>query len=185
MKYFILKRKEDFFEDQATIIEVIDAGNFGDMYADGTKANSSEKPTKLFYTPYKGKIPDYVSGTNSFPIISERFKKIVEQSDSNLEFVNVQLLSMGKDEIDLDKNFFFFNILDNVSCFDFEKSVYITLPSAPKVPLKIKKFVLLEDQISDRSIFRIKESRSNIIIREDVKIEMEKESISGLEFEEI
>jgi hypothetical protein len=183
MKYFILKRKEDFFEDQATIIEVIDEGNFGDMYADGTKANPSKKLTKLFYTPYKGKIPDYVSGTNSFPIISEKFKKIVEQSDFNLEFFKVQLLSMGKDE--LDKNFFFFNILDNVSCFDFEKSVYMTLPSALKVPLKIKKFALLEDQIGDRSIFRIKESRSNIIIREDIKIEMEKENITGIEFEEI
>jgi hypothetical protein len=75
MKYFILKRKEDFFEDQATIIEVIDAANFGDMYADGTTINPSKKLTKLFYTPYKGKIPDYVSGTNSFPIISERLKK--------------------------------------------------------------------------------------------------------------
>jgi hypothetical protein len=75
MKYFILKRKEDLFEDQATIIEVIDAGNFSDMYADGIKINSYKKPTKLFYTPYKGKIPDYVSGTNSFPIVSENLKR--------------------------------------------------------------------------------------------------------------
>jgi hypothetical protein len=75
MKYFILKRKEDFFEDQTIIVEVIDAGNFGSMYADGTKTSSSEKLTKLFYIPYKSKIPDYVSGTNSFPIVSERFKK--------------------------------------------------------------------------------------------------------------
>jgi hypothetical protein len=79
------------------------------------------------------------------------------------------MIALGKNEISLEKSYYFMNILNRVDCFDLEKSEYTTDKEYLSVITKVKKIYLDSSRVRDRQIFRIKQDSFLIIISENLK----------------
>jgi hypothetical protein len=181
MQKFYRMRTGNITEDQIEIYDKMYTEELEKLSVSGNPI-VLEKTPKLFYKPENGIKTDLVRGSAGFPVVSEKLKKIIEDSnDKNLEFASVQLISLGKDEIDLNNSYFFMNILNRVECFDFEKSVYKTAEGFPNIVTRIETLILDENKIGDRKIFRIRQSPAIIFVSEDIKENIEKSKLLGVE----
>jgi hypothetical protein len=173
-------------DDEIEIVEQLKTEGIAEKIKKGVKIELSESP-KLFYTPSTGIKTDFVRGAISFPVVSKKLKDIISLYEiDNTEFYPVRMLSFGKDEIELDKsNYFILNVLNRVSAFDFEKSVYTPMENFPNIPVNIKKIVIDKSKAEGRKIFRIPQSSGQIIISEDVKNSILSEGLLGVEIRDL
>jgi hypothetical protein len=185
MKYFELT-KGAIEENHIEIIEQIGTEDIPDVITKG-KSIIVKENAKLFFTPPDGVKTDFVRGFISFPVISKKLKSILSNFDKeNLEFYPIRLLSLGKDEIELDKNnYFILNILNRVNAFDFNKSIFTSMDGFPNIPADIKKIEIDSDKLQGRKIFRIPQNSWKIIIDNDVRNLILNEGLLGVEIRDL
>ncbi|MBI3511841.1 MAG: hypothetical protein HY064_14365 [Bacteroidetes bacterium] len=132
--------------------------------------------------------PDLLSGVMPLPIVSSELKTLIESSgDMNAIFFKVNLYF---DRQSLNSNYWLMHILKNVDAFNWEKSDYIAetwnsgskkivkwtpdkikeIPSE-EVPTidEVKKIILLETAIRDRSVFRVNGIRTYIFCNDSIR----------------
>ncbi len=176
-KFFELDRifhKGDIYIESSEVPEYIQ-----ENYSDGISLAPIKGTLKFFYKYKTNRKPDYLSGTEGYPIVSTRFKDILTDiSPGFLEFFPVQLICEKTKEIDT--SYFFVNILNNIPCLDWAQSKYEKFGLADVV-INVSKLVIKPDVIRDRNIFRIAELPVLIFVSDKLKSILEKEAISGVE----
>jgi hypothetical protein len=122
-------------------------------------------------------IPDYFE-VGRFLIVSERLKNYLVKNDVNGQYLKVDLNKNGnKSE---DENYYMFNLLDKVDCFDFKRSKYEG--KAPDNIEAIDKLVLGEVKNCPNMFVVEKVYVPNYILTENFKKVLENEKFSGMEF---
>ncbi|MCT4615122.1 MAG: hypothetical protein N4A49_09650 [Marinifilaceae bacterium] len=125
----------------------------------------------------RGRLMDFVDNLESLLIVEESLKNQFELLDSdNLEAYKVNIKRKT------DKTFYYINILNDIDCIDFEKSVYKELIPGIKVLTKVEKLVLKIQNIKNRHMFRIKGLSYHIVISKEMKLNLQNLNIEGLEF---
>ena len=137
-----------------------------------------------------GKLTDYISSGRALPpIISDKFKNLLsnlkEETLENIQFIPIKINNHNKSN----KEYFIFNSLNNIKCFDWEKSKYTRFPSfltkLQNFPNKIEELVFNNKAIGSRNIFRMYESNRFIFISKEMKDILEANNITGIEFLEL
>lgn len=130
---------------------------------------------------------DMLIGATSFPIVSERLKDLLMEHAAT-EFLQFLPLTIASPK--MDDRYYLLNILNNLKCFDWDKSDYSEFPDFIKkelphltdMPDHIKKLVLRETVIGTRDIFRMYEKPADVFISGRLKGIMEQEGISGCRY---
>ena len=146
---------------------------------------------------------DFVAGIHSLPILSTKFKGVVEKIEENIRFKQIRMIL--KDEL-IDNSYWHTHILNYIDVFDWENSEYIIetwdekkgdiatwLPSQlnsiptsqlpSKVLGEIKKIQLVEERIPKGChIFRVKSLETNIFVSKTFKDKVMEAGITGVEF---
>lgn len=121
------------------------------------------------------KKPDvYTIGNTEF-YVNDKFKDFCienNKSDNNIEFLKIEIEN---------KNYYLLNLLNNIECFDWEKSEYTTY-SNKYIINEVTKLVIDENKLGNRKMFRMKEYKFEIFVVDSLKIEMEKTGFSGISF---
>ena len=179
--FYLLEQK---VEDQNIWIERYAAPEFYDFsYSEGIPAPTQMQTARLFYRYKTKKKTDYLPGIFTFPAISNKFQDLLQRNFSDpLEFLPLELICEPTGEID--RSYRFLNILDNVSCFDWERSEYEILP-ASKMPCDVAKLAVVADSLSGRDIARMAEIRSLILVSERLREAVEEEGLTGVGFRSI
>lgn len=109
------------------------------------------------------------------PIFSDEFILLLENSGvDNLQLYQAELIDKeGK----IYKNYKAVNIVGLVSCTDVEASEYI--PGSEPPLMLFSKLVIDESKIHGMKLFRLAEDSSRILIREDLKEEIEQANLKG------
>jgi hypothetical protein len=108
-----------------------------------------ELPAPILVFTQGKSLPDFAM-SSSFFIVSERLKLLIEQFEVHGEFIRCKV--RHEQQIPVTKSYFFFNILDAVECFDFERSAYQMSPHGVD---GIDKLVLVDDAANGKHLFRI------------------------------
>lgn len=133
--------------------------------------------------------PDILVGGYILPIISEKFRndfvKKFSQDTSFIEFLPI----IFKNKNFLSK-YYLMNILNNINCFDFDKSEYTKLPieifpDQQDLIFSIEKLEFKYEAINNRNIFRMSEKPTEIYISEEIKKFIIDNEYVGFTFEEI
>lgn len=172
MKLFRLKGKTDkdnsylkdsgmSYEEQEKLIsgELVSISNFGEYEI---SAKSKKKPDV------------YSIGHTEF-YVNEKVKNIILnncQSDENIKFLNIEIEG---------ENYYLLNILNNIECFDWDKSEYTTY-SNKNFLKEVNKLVIKPEKLNGRKIFRIKEYKFEVFVIESIKTEIKKIGVSGIDF---
>lgn len=121
------------------------------------------------------KKPDVFSiGSTEF-YINEKVKQIllnICKSDNNVKFLNMKIEG---------ENYYLLSILNNIECFDWDKSNYTTY-SNKDILKEVSKLVIDTDKLNERKIFRVKEYKFEIFIVEDLVLELKKNKVTGISF---
>ena len=138
----------------------------------------------IVFNHMDGKFTDFPIGGTVLPLVSEKFRQLLENGEdcNHLEFLPIEY---GNNE-QVPPKYWLMNILNNISCFDWEHSVYTRYPDSMKElagrPETVDKLVIDESKVNGRNIFRIKELPTNIFISKALKNKLQKEKISGIHF---
>lgn len=160
-----------------------------DKFRDMGVTFKEEAPITAIIKNAKGIKADVIVGGSTLPIISEKFKEFIT-SFSELEYKNLEFIPVLFDPKHKLPNYYLMNILNNIPCFDYEKSVFSRLPidifpDQQHIVHNIQKVVLKDELVGQRNIFRIAEYRVPIYITEKLKNAMEEEGFTGFEFKEV
>ena len=117
----------------------------------------------LFFKNGTARKTDYVSGIQSFPVTSSRFKDILARCDErNLDFYAARLICEATD--DTDDTYWCLNVLNNVRCLDWDKGDYEIFPGTEDVVLRVRRLAIRWDRLRGRHIVRIAEIPSLILV---------------------
>ena len=177
--YFLVRRIHR--DGDIFIKEFEDPADFGEDYMDGNPYPKGSPPAKFFYRSAQKRETDLLLGIFSIPVVSERFRDVATQHEPDkLEFHPVELIchETGASE----SSYFFMNILDNVSCFDRERSRFRSSEVAPAVLSSIEELVLNESMIDQRHLFRMKEFDTLIFASAALRDAIEQAELSGVRF---
>lgn len=151
-----------------------DAWEYFDSF-DGRSHLNEKFKVKLYRETEKQKLPDLIYLRPCIPIVNDR---ILESIDKIIKNENVEVIPIEFEG----KNIFALNVMNILDCFDREKSVYQTLPSG--TPIFIKKYVLKEDVIKNKNIFKIDiEKLQEPYVSDVFKNIIDKNNFSGFDFE--
>ena len=153
-------------------------------YSSGQSITENSQPIKLFQKNKTKKKTDYLAGIFSFPIISSNFRKLLTESRITcIEFHPVELICKRNGTVD--NSYSFLNILDNIACFDWQKSEFETGFIRYDVVREVRKLTIRKDKIKGRDLFRIEEIPSVIVVSLRLRKIIEAAEISGIQFKEI
>jgi len=125
-----------------------------------------------------------MAGIFSFPIISSRFEELLINSGvTSLEFHPVKLVCQKTK--DVDDSYSFLNILDNLLCFDWERSEFETGFVRQDVVREVKKLKILEEGIVKRDMVRMAEIPSAILMSARLRTIIESAGITGVQFQRL
>jgi len=120
--------------------------------------------------------PDFMGATEHVPIVSEKFKQLLESLPDSKYFQFFECaLPNGK----ADQNYYYLNILENIECLDREKSECRFDEDNPKIVWRIFKLVMKMDKVTDRNLFRMQEYKSSIFISPFLENKLKEENITG------
>jgi len=126
-------------------------------------------------------ITDYICNDLSWLIISDRFKRTMEQSGvSGIQYLNVNIIDKNNNE-SLGE-FYVANICNLIHGIDMDKSGYIDCGNNIKVFVTP---VLKADKVLNYDIFRLIESETEIFISEKIKKIIEDSKLTGFDFTKI
>jgi|GEM_PF-1724528 len=144
----------------------------------GEKINDNEIEFKNIWLKNVSKrFPDLMGTGSSEFFITSKFKELIESMESpeNIHFISGEFTRKPK-------HYWLVNLLNNVACFDWEKSDY-TLYDETLVGRKainsIEKLAIKEEKVNGRNIFRIEEKPVSIYISQKLKDAMEEHGITG------
>jgi len=170
--YYILKFN---VENSDYYAEKMDIGNLNSTdLLDGIRINPTELKISLSGT--RGTVADYIGNVYGLDIVSEDIRDLFVEFGE--DFVECYPVTPKRKT---DKTFWFIHVLDNVDCFDFEKSVYEEYGSGTKVISKIDKLVLNE-HCDSRHFFRIKDFDFEIVVSEAFKQAAESRNFEVMKF---
>ena len=159
------------------IDEITGIESFKDTYYDGKLISIKETPfihfENLNKQPY-----DFLTNYGSTPIVSLKMKQILEGQKDDfhyLQFIPVQ----SKLKIE----YFFLQILENIHCFDWEKSEYTRFPEflgLQNIPDNVSKLVMDQQKIGARNIFRMEEQSHHIFISDTLSDILVENKITGM-----
>lgn len=142
------------------------------------------KPIKLYYGSDAQKKTDFLSGVHSFPVVSDLFRQLLSKADVKyIEFHSASLICTANQRVD--DSYYFVNLLDNVSCFDWEHSTYEVYPGTKSVILEVSKLAIRLDALHERDLARISEIRSLILVSSRLRKLIEFAQLTGIEFQKI
>ncbi|MBX2924705.1 MAG: hypothetical protein KF746_21060 [Chitinophagaceae bacterium] len=118
--------------------------------------------------------PDLMGDTMRNLIISEKFKQLLEliEEPKKIQFIPVDVSG---------KKYFLLNILNVISCFNWEQSKYTTF-SNPKVLDEVTHLVLNKEPLKGVNIFRMKEEPFPVFISRKLHDALVDYGITGVEF---
>ena len=152
-----------------------------DEYGNGEPIFPGSPPIQLFQKYKTHRKTDYLAGIFPFSIISTRFKQsLIDSAVTHIEFHPVQLICQKTKAVD--NSYSLLNILDNVSCFDRERSEFEPGRFRKDVVTKVEKLVVLEDKIVDRDLVQMEEISSLILISTRLRTIIESAGITGVQF---
>jgi hypothetical protein len=132
-----------------------------------------------------GKIDSYINDydilpTFDAPLVSHKFKSILEEfcGKDEIQFVEAVIIDKNNNKND---NFFALNILNSTESLDKERSVYEVDEDGFYT---IKKAFYTSNSLDNKSIARMKEHNSYIIVTEEFKKRCEEVGLKGVEFVE-
>jgi hypothetical protein len=181
-KYYILERDPDVSHIEITSHNI--PQNIDSRITRGnTLAIDEISSIELIFTNPDYEPADILRGIMQSEVISEKARQIFEKLDANIQFLPVKVMHKSKKLLTLD--YFITNILHNVACFDYQKSIYTPFGDDLEIVASVEKIVLDESKIGDRNIFRIKEVRSKIVFSEKAMNAAVSANLSGLKFFEV
>ncbi|WP_299460869.1 DUF1629 domain-containing protein [uncultured Microscilla sp.] len=188
-KYFLLDwntndKKHVFIEGFEASDKLKDNGSTGVSLL-------NEAPPKAFLKNKKGVKADALVGASTFLVISERFKTLFENFQDDIqfiEFIPLRLENLKSNE--KSEKYYLLNILNNIECFDWEKSSYTRypkdiFPDQQHLIRKVDKLVIDHKPIKERNIFRVAEKPIPIYISQKLKDAIEEADLTGVEFHEV
>ncbi|MDJ0601581.1 MAG: hypothetical protein QNJ37_22390 [Crocosphaera sp.] len=155
-----------------------------DEYSSGQSIDSTSTPIQLFYKYKTHRKTDYLAGIFSFPIISSRFRQLlVDAGTTSLDFHPVKLICQKTKVVDNDYSFL--NILDNIACFDWNKSEFERGFIRQDVVREVRKLKIIEEKLARRDLVRMKEIPSAILISNRLCKLIESAKMTGVKFQRI
>jgi hypothetical protein len=173
----------------------IEFGNISDAdIKSGNKIDNWDNNTTAYYED-DSEYTDYPFPSGLVPVYSLRLKNLMEA----MNIPGIQYLPLRVMRQDRAKELFGYHIanyLNVIDCLDREKSVYEVLTKDnlfmwEKRPHMlgsfgdVRKAVLNFEKIGDVPIFRLWGWKMMVIVREDLKIAIEKAGITGCEFSKL
>ncbi len=185
-EYFVLGR--DLNPDNCAIYE--NPGNLperhrpargmrmGDSYPDGYKFSMSKDMPGIV-------VPDVINNALGYLMISARLKELLEKyTATEIEYLRFVLLN-HKRRVASDQCFIA-NLIGAVECVDRKRTVGDLSALNPGQYSRIKNLFLYKDKIDPAlSLFRIAELPKVIIVREDLKKDMDQHNITGAKYCEL
>jgi hypothetical protein len=179
--YYLLNRKvtpQDVFVEGYEADRELEYG-----YSKGIPIDVRE-PVKLYYKNGTKRKLDYVSGIQSFPVVSSRFRDIMTRCDEhNLVFYAAKLIGEATGETD--DAYFCLNILGNVLCLDWDRGDYEVFPGTENVVLRVRRLAIRQDELRERHIVRIAEIPSLILVSSRLRALAESAQLTGIQFQDI
>ena len=118
--------------------------------------------------------------TFAAPLVSDRFRSLFESLENiELEF-HKAIISDKKGN--MESGFYALNILNKIACLDMQKSVTEITSYGT---LRIEKLYITSNALGSRSIVRMEEKQSCIIVTEEFKKNCEKSKLKGIHFVQI
>lgn len=173
-RYYILNSKienDSYFAEKGKISdqEIIKLYNRG--------VSLKDKNIEISLYKNRGNILHFIDNLFSLPIVSEVIVEILKGHCVNeIEYFPVKV------NMKTNLNYFFINILNNVSAIDYDKSQYVELAPDTKVLEEINKLVLDDTQVANRHVFRLNGFKLVIFISEKLKNKLEELNLQELEF---
>lgn len=173
--YFILK--ETFVDDE---IYIKDDDLNEKEREDSIRGQTFAKPSlpyEFYYT--KKTLKDFVTSQIT-PIVSDKFKNVLEQIGANNVIFYPATLKRSRTSKNGHGNYFLM-ILEPLSFLDYQKSIYTGI-EAESFVVAVQKLVIDTTKTTDKAIFRFKEIVGEIVINKSLKTALEAANITGLEY---
>jgi hypothetical protein len=128
------------------------------------------------------KIDNYISDYDILPVIgaplvSKKFKEVFKECiGTEMDFLQSIIIDKKGNK---NEEFLVLNILNKISCMDTEKSI---IEKTKYGTTKIKKLFLTPNSLENKSIVRMEEHNSYIIVTEEFKKRCEEAGLKGIEF---
>ncbi|MBU3661259.1 MAG: hypothetical protein FGM14_15410 [Flavobacteriales bacterium] len=164
-------------EKGITIDEITGIESFKDTYYDGKLISLKETPF-IHFENLKKQPLDFLTDYGFRPIVSLKMKQILE--DQKDDFPYLQFIPLKSK---LKKEYFFLQILENIHCFDWEKSEYTRHPEflgLENIPDKVSKLVMHHEKIGTRNIFRMAEKSTKIFVSDSLANILTANNITGM-----
>lgn len=127
------------------------------------------------------KVTDYICNNLSWFIVSDKFKRAIEyMSITGIQYLPVNIINKNNGE--RLEDYYVANICNLVDCINMEKSEYIDCGNNIKLFIS---FVIEEDKIEEKDIFRIKGSNTSIIVSDKIKDIIKVNKLKGFDFEKV
>jgi uncharacterized protein DUF1629 len=166
-------------------IEEVEAPKpFTHRYAEGVPLPRPKRPPRLIYKHKTARRTDYPSGVMPFPVVSQRFRKLLDEFGDPLEFHPVQVVYAGDAESEDGDPYSMLNILRNVEALDREKSGVVTVPGTAIV-VRVKRLVVRADALAGRHIVRLAEMPSLILTSARLRAAVTERKLTGTRFTRI
>ncbi len=149
----------------------------------GGKLDEAQLPRGRLYLARNGVDGDCVHNPLSWPIISDKFRRLLEEIvETDVQFFPAPLW----DEITQERisGYWIINVLKRVSCVDMDKSVYEFFPETDIIQ-SFDKWCLTRELIPDASIFRPDEGAAEIFVTDEIVRLAVHANITGIAFEEV
>lgn len=141
-------------------------------------------PVELYYKNRTKRKLDYVSGIQSFPVVSSRFRDVLARCDErNLAFYAARLVCEATGETD--GSYSCLNILGNVRCLDWDRGDYEVFPGTDDVVLRVRRLAIRQSELLERHIARIAEIPSLILVSSKLRALAEAAELTGVQFQDI
>ncbi|TDO20926.1 imm11 family protein [Pedobacter duraquae] len=117
--------------------------------------------------------------TFNMPLVSGTFKKVFDDVEADLQFLDVIIEDANGKRIE---DFYLMNILNVLPIMDQERSVYDIKKYGKANVMKIKKLFLISGSLKDHLIVRMQEQKSYIIVTEEFRRRYEGANLKGAQF---
>jgi hypothetical protein len=143
-----------------------------DSYPDGYKFSMSKDMPGI-------RVPDIINNALGYLMISAKLKELLEKhATAEIEYLRFTLLN-HKRRVASDQ-YFIANLIGTVDCVDRERTIGDMSALNPGQYSRIKRLFLQEDKLDPAlNLFRIASLPKVILIRDDLKKELEGQGITG------
>lgn len=124
-------------------------------------------------------VPDVVFNPHRCLMVTDRMRSFLHESiDTPVEYLRFTLIN-HKGRV-ADDSMWVVNLLDSVGCADMEKTRGSESPFYPGEIQNLRKLFIVEDELpTDRRAFRLKECPHTILVRADLRREIEEAGFSA------